>query len=366
MEPPSLPYRTLGRCGIEVPALGIGCWGIGGPDENLGLPMGWATGGDMAASIAGLETAYQLGARLFDTADVYGHGRSERILGQLVKAVDRQSLVLTSKVGYFAGTASHGFEPRHMRRQLEQTLDNLGTSYLDVYFFHHSNFGDGQTLLEGAAEAMRTFQAEGLIRIIGMRGPHRYAPERRVMPREMRSDKLSQFERVFEKINPEVLAVRDNVLTPASHTAGIYSLARKHRLGVLINKPLGQGLLTGAYSADRVRRFGPGDHRLNKRWFTSPAIKIIEEGINEVRRSGGVSSNCALISLMLWACLDRYDHAAVLAGFTSRDQAAANLQCLGERPPREMLELTRHIMGQAQARLDNSGDVFLDESGCDE
>ena len=47
----------LGRCGIEVPALGIGCWAIGGPDENLGLPMGWSTGGDMAASIAGLETA---------------------------------------------------------------------------------------------------------------------------------------------------------------------------------------------------------------------------------------------------------------------------------------------------------------------
>lgn len=80
MEPFSLPCRTLGRCGIKIPALGIGCWAIGGADENLGLPMGWSTGSSMEASLAGLETAYELGARLFDTADVYGHGRSERIL----------------------------------------------------------------------------------------------------------------------------------------------------------------------------------------------------------------------------------------------------------------------------------------------
>lgn len=359
MEPLSLPRRRLGRCDIEVPALGIGCWAIGGPDENLGLPMGWSTGSSTGASIAGLEAAYELGARLFDTADVYGHGRSERIVGQLVRVVDRQSLVLTSKVGYFVGTAFHGFDPRHMRRQLEQTLDNLRTSYLDIYFFHHSNFGDGQKLLERSAEAMRAFQAEGLVRAIGIRGPHRYAPERSVAISDARSDKFGQFRRALEEIDPDVLAVRDNVLTPKSHTEGVYSLARDHRLGVLINKPLGQGLLTGAYSAARVREFGPGDHRLNKRWFTSPAIRIIEEGINEVRRRAGASSNCALVSLMLWACLDRFEHAAVLAGFTSRDQVAMNLQCLGERPPREMLELTRQIMSQTQVRLGNSGEVFI-------
>lgn len=71
----ALPRRTLGSCGIEVPTLGVGCWTIGGPDTNLGLPMGWGPIDDGQA-LAGLERAYGLGARLFDTADVYGHGRS--------------------------------------------------------------------------------------------------------------------------------------------------------------------------------------------------------------------------------------------------------------------------------------------------
>ena len=109
-----LPWRTLGRSGIAVPAVGIGCWAIGGPDSNLGLPMGWDSGADERAAAAGLEAAWAGGARLFDTADIYGHGRSERLIGRLVAGVRRDEIVLSSKVGYFAGTAEHGFEPGHM------------------------------------------------------------------------------------------------------------------------------------------------------------------------------------------------------------------------------------------------------------
>src|SRR5262245_43938400 len=122
--------RTLGACGLEVSALGVGCWALGGPDTNLGLPMGWGPISDDQA-LAGLEQAYALGTTLFDTADVYGHGRSEWLLGQLVKQVPRESLVLSSKVGYFRGTAPHGYHPAHLRHQLEQSLDNLRTGYLD-------------------------------------------------------------------------------------------------------------------------------------------------------------------------------------------------------------------------------------------
>lgn len=102
--------------------------------------------------------AYSIGATLFDTADEYGHGRSERLLGRLVEQVPRDSPVLSSKVGYFTGTAPHGYHPAHMRHQLEQTLDNLRTDYPDLYFFHHSEFGENDQLLEPAIETMRAFQ----------------------------------------------------------------------------------------------------------------------------------------------------------------------------------------------------------------
>ena len=353
-----LPLRTLGRSGITVPAVGIGCWAIGGPDHNLGIPMGWASGACEAAAISGLETAWELGARLYDTADIYGHGRSERRLGSLVRQVPREEIVLTSKVGYFAGTAAHGFEPGHMRRQLGQTLDNLGTDHLDLYALHHSDFGPEDRWLPPAVEAMRAFQSEGLIRAIGMRGPHRFAPDRLSTGPSLRGDKVARFRAVFEIVEPDVLAVRDNLLTPAARSEGIFAFADSHGCGVLINKPLGQGLLTGSYTPEGARMFGDGDHRSRKRWFTPAAAAVINEGLAELRSADGAPG---LITLALWSCLARSGNAVVLAGFTSPDQVRANIAALGERPDDEVLATARIVMAAVQERLDSDGEVFVDE-----
>jgi methylglyoxal reductase len=355
-----LPVRSLGGCGITVPAVGIGCWAIGGADENLGLPMGWSSGSDETASLTGLETAWELGARLFDTADVYGHGRSERLIGHLVTQVPRDEIVLSSKVGYFVGTAEHGFDPRHMRHQLEQTLDNLGTGHLDIYAMHHAEFGPGDRWLGPAVDAMRSFREEGLIRAIGMRGPHRFAPDRLSTTPELRGDKIARFQGVFQAVQPDVLAIRDNLLTPGKSSAGIFAFAEAHNCGVLINKPLAQGLLTGTYDPDSPRAFGLGDHRGRKRWFTPPAVRIINDGLAELRAVIGPETR-DLIRIALWSCLDRYRHAAVLTGFTSAGQVRTNLTCLVESPSADQLTKARAIMARVQARLDDSGEVFLDE-----
>jgi methylglyoxal reductase len=354
-----VPMRTLGESGIQVPAIGIGCWGIGGPDANLGMPMGWSTGSD-ADSEAGLRKAYELGARLFDTADVYGHGRSERLIGRLVADVARDSLVLTSKVGYFAGTAEHGYEPGHMRRQLEQSLDNLGTDHLDIYFLHHPDFGDDDQWLPDAVTAMFDFRAEGLIRAIGMRGPHRYAPERLTHDPGTRPDKIARFRTVFDAVRPQILAVRDNLLTPAQRTEGILALAAEHGCGVLFNKPLSQGLLTATSLSGKARGFGDGDHRTRKRWFTRTSVALIAEGLRELQTKIGDDPDL-LVSVALWSCLDRYEHSAVLAGFTNPGQVEQNLAALTRRPTAVQIEEARRLMTVVQAYLDRDGQVFLDE-----
>lgn len=354
-----LPRRTLGSSGIEVSCIGIGCWGIGGEDFNLGLPMGW-TGADDRQAIDGLVTAYELGANLFDTADVYGHGHSERLIGRFVREVPRREVVLVSKVGYFAGTASHGYEPSHMRRQLEQTLENLCTDHLDVYFLHHSNFGEHNQYLDSAAESMERFKQEGLIKSVGMRGPHRYARDRIDAKVEQRGDKTAQFRTAFETVRPEVLAVRDNLLTPLPRSASIFAFADEMNCGILVNKPLAQGLLTGKHRAGSPVRYGRGDHRLRKRWFRPESVELIEEGLIRVRAIVGHSS-ADLISVALWACLERSPHAAVLAGFMTPQQVRENLTCLGDAPPLEKLNRVREIMSEVQQRLDAEGEVFLDE-----
>jgi aryl-alcohol dehydrogenase-like predicted oxidoreductase len=372
----ALSRRTLGRSRIAVPALGIGCWAIGGPDHNLGLPMGWSTATD-AASVAGLERAYALGVRLFDTADVYGHGHSERLLGRLVAEVGRDELVLVSKVGYFTGTAAHGYDPRHMRRQLAQSLDNLGTDHVDIYVLHHNSFGPNDQYLEAAAAAVREFRAEGLIRAVGMRGPHRYALDRLAIAPYERADKVARFHELFDVIRPDVLAVRDNLLTPADRSAGVFAFAEAREVGVLINKPLGQGLLTGAYPRGRQRMFGDGDHRSRKRWFTDPAaLAAIADGLDELRTllAGDPTRPWPdepvgprdFIRVALWSCLSRSPHAAVLVGFTHPDQVLMNLICLGATPPADdILTTARAVMGQVQRRLDTTGRVFVDEPAAD-
>ena len=165
-----LAPRPLGSSGITVFPLGVGCWVIGGEDVNLGLHMGWGTAED-GASLRGLARAFELGPSLSDTADIYGHGHAERLLGRFLRGVPRDQVVITSKVGYFAGTAPNAFHPLHMRHQLEQTLDNLGTGYLDIYFFHNFHFGPEDLYLTDAIEQMRGFREQGLVRAVGMRGP---------------------------------------------------------------------------------------------------------------------------------------------------------------------------------------------------
>jgi methylglyoxal reductase len=356
----TLPTRILGRTGIRVPLIGVGCWPIGGPDTNLGLPMGWSTACD-AESRAGLRAAYAHGVRLFDTADVYGHGHSERLLGELVDEVPRETLVLTSKVGYFAGTAEHGYQPGHMRRQLEQSLENLSTDYLDIYFLHHADFGPADRWFDAAVEMMSQFRSEGLIRAIGIRGPHRYAPERLGGRRADRPDKIQRFIRVLEAVEPEILAVRDNLLTPTERTAGILELAARIDCGVLFNKPLGQGLLTRAQLVNPLRTFGSGDHRTRKRWFTAGAADVIRPALRQLQEVVG-HDPAAIVRIALWSCLSRYEQSAVLVGFTTVAQVEENLAAVSPRPTSEQIYHARRIMSDVQERLDADGQVFVDET----
>ncbi len=163
-----LNHRTLGKSGLKVSEIGLGCWAIGGPSfSDDGYPNGWA-GNDDHESLKGLFKAYEIGINHWDTADVYGRGHSERLIGRVFReGVKRDNIILASKVGWFKGTAVHPFEPLHIRHQLEQSLWNLGTDYIDIYYLHNAYFGEDHEYLERAAETVHTLKEEGKIRVIG-------------------------------------------------------------------------------------------------------------------------------------------------------------------------------------------------------
>jgi methylglyoxal reductase len=362
-SPSALPWaarRVLAR-GLDTYPVGIGCWAIGGPDHNLGMPMGWSTADDKS-SMLGLETAVELGANLFDTADVYGHGHSERLLGRLVRQVERSKLVLSSKTGYFAGTAAHPYLPSAMRRQLETTLENLQTDYLDIYFLHNSQFGPSDQYLDGAIAQMRAFRDQGLVRAIGMRGPHRYAPDRVLVPRGEREDKHARFRHLFELVRPDFLAVRFNALTPVpAGPESIFAFAAAQGASILINKPFAQGLLTGKYDPEHPPAFGAGDHRLRKAWYAPDALQIIVEGLHPLRDRYGPRP-ADLVPVMLAYCLSQSADAAVLAGFTTPEQVTENLALPAQPLTAEDIAIVRDTVGAIQRRLDALGEVFVDEA----
>lgn len=162
-------FRALGRTGIDVSALGFGCWAIGGewtaPD---GQPLGWGRVDD-EESVRAVRRAPDLGVTFFDTADTadtYGAGRSERVLGRAL-GKRRADVVVATKWGNVfdeeTRTLTGGDDsPAYARRALTASLRRLETDYADLYQLHLSEAGPERTA--ELREACEEFVREELIR----------------------------------------------------------------------------------------------------------------------------------------------------------------------------------------------------------
>jgi aryl-alcohol dehydrogenase-like predicted oxidoreductase len=272
---PPLERRVLPGLNAEVSALGAGCWTIGGPAANRGVPIGWDDVSP-AAAYKGLMRAHDLGVTLFDTADVYGLGRSERQLGRLLRDVRRDDLVISSKVGYFAGTGRHPYDPAQMRHQFTTTLDNLDTDHLDLYSLHSNDFGENDQYLETAVWVMRELREQGLIRAIGMRAPHTFAEQWATSDRPEAAG-TARWLYLFDTIRPDVVTVRYNLLSPLYHPqeTDIFDFARQRGVGVLIKQALGQGTLLRRHTGPRPA-FSREDHRSRDPLFQPAALAELD------------------------------------------------------------------------------------------
>ncbi len=140
-----MKFRTLGKTGISVSEIGFGGWAIGGSVEAAGVPVGWGQTSD-DESLATIRRARELGVNFFDTADNYGHGRSESLLG-LVLSRKRSDVVIATKVGNVRG--AHGehrkdFSKQHIFYAIDGSLKRLRTDYVDLYQVHNPTMSDLQ------------------------------------------------------------------------------------------------------------------------------------------------------------------------------------------------------------------------------
>jgi aryl-alcohol dehydrogenase-like predicted oxidoreductase len=248
--------RTLGRSGIEVPAVGMGCWAIGGPMTMGGAPAGWGAVDD-AESIRAIHAALDLGAGFFDTAANYGAGHSERLLGQVLKG-RRDQAVISTKVGHkvdeaaktvdLYGASEADSDPAsHLREDLEKSLRRLQTDHIDVYLLHVWGLS-----IERALEAREVFEQlvkEGKIRTYGWS-----------------TDRTDAIEAFSTGPGCGVLEQELNVFTG---NAELTALAERQNLGSIVRAPLGMGMLTGKITPQT--RFSDSDIRQTVDWF--PGIK---------------------------------------------------------------------------------------------
>lgn len=221
--------RKLGSQGPEISVVGYGSWQAGG--------SGWGPNPDDQQVIEAIHAGLTAGINWIDTAEIYGKGKSEELVGKAVQ--DRpDALVFTKLAPEGAGT---GFQKDRVRQGVEGSLGRLGRDHIDLYQLH---WPDDGVPVEETWEAMAALKEEGVVRFIG----------------------VSNFDRgLIERC--EKIAHVDSLQPPFSllHTDGkddLFPFCKENGTGIICYGPLAYGLLTGAVTADT--EFSEDDWRSGK------------------------------------------------------------------------------------------------------
>ena len=243
---------TLGRTNAEVSTISLGTWSYGGTRSTSSMAVGWE-GQEDKDSKAALLKAWESGITHWDTADVYGDGHSEAVIGTMWNDVSRKDIFLATKVGWDQGPHKYWYNPDHMRTNVERSLQNLGTDCVDLLYLHHCNFGNQDETFDSALETVRRFQEEGKTKFVGLS--------------DWDSDKIMKF---IDRADPDVVQPYRNVMDDVHKSSGLKAYVEDNNLGACFFSPIKHGLLTGKYRTPP--KFEAGDFRSSVKDFQNAAI----------------------------------------------------------------------------------------------
>ncbi len=323
MEVINILTRRLGKSGIEVSALGMGCWAIGGPwtweqPEGDPFPAGWGKIDDRQ-SIRAVHTAVNLGINFFDTAANYGAGHSEIILGKALGS-KRDQVVIATKFGHVINETKKVVYKDdqqvlgNLRQDCENSLHRLGTDYIDIYQFHEPSFDPDQALI--VMEILEELVAEGKIRSYGWSTD---LPDRAGIFAKGRHCMTIQFALNVNRDNPEMRA-----------------LCKEFDLGGINKSPLNKGILTGKFSSDSTFPEDDIRHGLSFKGGV-PAERLEQlDALREVLTSRGHTLAQAALAY-IWALDERM---VPIPGFKTVQQVEENTGAMKLGP------LSKEQMGQ--------------------
>jgi aryl-alcohol dehydrogenase-like predicted oxidoreductase len=321
--------RDLGtRTGVQVSALGLGCWAIGGPWTSNGRPAGWGEVDD-DESIRAIRRALELGVTLFDTADVYGCGHSERVLGRAL-AGRRDDVVVVTKVGnvFDEQTRTAGgadVSPTYLRRACDASLRRLDTDRIDVYLIHDGLAGPQS--VPAVIDVLEELVAAGKLRWYGSSMSD---------PAIVRA--LAE--------GPHMVAVQHELNVLRGELEAL-SAAEDLGLASLNRTPLAMGLLSGRYSPDALP--AADDVRRNAPWwdfFDEGAMDRWLQRIAEARAELTADGRSLVQGALGWIW-GRSAATLPLPGFRTVAQVEENVGAAAYGPlPTERVERIREILGE--------------------
>ena len=317
-----MEQRQFGRTSLMVSTIGFGAWGIGGPAMAGDIPIGWGDVDD-TTSVRALQRAAERGVTFYDTADFYGLGHSEELIGRVFG--NTNGIVVATKVGHRLnsdGSITLDYSKKYILSACEQSLRRLHRHAIDYYQLHSAR----QVHLEQGEciDAMEKLRQDGKIRFWGL-SLNTFTPEAEA--NFMMEHALGHgFQLALNIINQRALPLVEK--------------ARARGYGIIARMPLQFGLLTGKITRETI--FAANDHRsfrLTPRIIetTLDALRFLEP----VQRRLGISKT----SLALSYCTSVHGVSTVIPGMKTPDQADQNTSDIVQLSPADM-ELIHDLFKQ--------------------
>ncbi len=291
-------YRVLGRTGLRLSEIGLGSWQTYG--SNL----------DAEATARCVRAAFEAGINFFDTADVYSAGRAEEALGQALRPLPRNQVVVATKCYFrsWPGPLGHGLGRKHIVESVEGSLRRLGFDYIDLLQTHYP---DKDTPVDQTLRAMDDLVRQGKIL---------YAACSNYTAAEL-AEAILAAERLgvtrFESTQPEYSMLFRHVETED------LPFCARHRIGVVSYSPLAEGVLTGKY-----RSLGklPAGSRLGR--ITRKCPHLTAENLARVRKLAPLAGKlgCTLAQLAIAWVLRRPEITCAITGASRPEQIGENVR----------------------------------------
>jgi aryl-alcohol dehydrogenase-like predicted oxidoreductase len=309
-----MEYITLKNSDLRVSRLCMGGCPMGG--------HGWGIVQEQEL-INAVHAALERGINFFDTADTYGLGQSERTLGRALGS-RRHKAVIATKFGVRVenGSTFYDNSPQWIRTACENSLQRLGTDYIDLYQIHYR---DGITPMDEVMEVLQDLRWEGKIRHFGLSNLGSEALQ-----------ELKPYRGQFVSLqNQYSLACRD-------HEQDMITMSEEMDLNPMTWGSLGQGVLTGKY--DRHVTFGSDDRRSREIYVNFHGEKLLKNlQIVEVLRQVAARYNKPVSAVAVRFILDNLPGSVVLSGAKRPEQILANAEALGWKLEEEMLRELEYI-----------------------